>query len=549
MTEVAPARRTVADEVASWITQVAAGVAYLVAGAQIDPLVRACVAGGVRLVPLATEAGAAAAADAHARLTRGPGVCLTIAGPGFGNCVTTAAAAAADGSGLVVLTGDVPRPMAGRGGFQDAGSRAAGDAVIARAAFGASVPVASPARIGDALATATRRALAGRPTHCSLPFDVQLAPTPGQSTDTTAEEHLRPGDRRRGAIGAAGGVVAAELATAANPVVLVADRLGTAGTTAVGRLRRRGVRIATTVDAKCVVDETFGGVDVVDPAGDPVRSSRLLTPTTDLLLVLGGRVDERTLGAPPAAVARRVRLEHVVVEVPSGCACPRGRCTRVGDLDEWVVGVASSSDPRPGTGSGSGRPTSASPADVAVAALADRADPRTVVVVDAGDARSVVARSWRARTAPGVLSATATGPMGWSLGAVVGAAVATERPVLAVLGDGSLLSAAGELAAVARHAPDARLLVLDNGGYGSVRRRLPDAAASVTDLPDEVDLVRLARAAGLRAVGIDDPAEVAVLVGGSDEPQVVVLRDVPVPSNGDGALATWRGTPLSGLGR
>ena len=66
------------------------------------------------------EQGAVHAADGYARSTGRPGVVIVTSGPGATNTVTGIATAYMDSVPLVVITGQVPRPVIGTDAFQEA---------------------------------------------------------------------------------------------------------------------------------------------------------------------------------------------------------------------------------------------------------------------------------------------------------------------------------------------------------------------------------------------------------------------------------------------
>jgi acetolactate synthase I/II/III large subunit len=68
------------------------------------------------------EQGATHAADGYARSTGKPGVVLVTSGPGATNAVTGIATAHMDSIPLVVLTGQVPKPLIGNDAFQEVDS-------------------------------------------------------------------------------------------------------------------------------------------------------------------------------------------------------------------------------------------------------------------------------------------------------------------------------------------------------------------------------------------------------------------------------------------
>src|ERR1700760_666455 len=65
------------------------------------------------------EQGGSFAAGGYARATGRPGVCMATSGPGATNLVTGIADAFMDSIPLVVITGQVPQAMIGKGGFQE----------------------------------------------------------------------------------------------------------------------------------------------------------------------------------------------------------------------------------------------------------------------------------------------------------------------------------------------------------------------------------------------------------------------------------------------
>ncbi|MBK7215789.1 MAG: biosynthetic-type acetolactate synthase large subunit [Candidatus Promineofilum sp.] len=70
------------------------------------------------------EQGAAHMADGYARATGRVGVCMATSGPGATNLVTGLATAFMDSTPVVAITGQVPKTLLGRDGFQEADIRA-----------------------------------------------------------------------------------------------------------------------------------------------------------------------------------------------------------------------------------------------------------------------------------------------------------------------------------------------------------------------------------------------------------------------------------------
>jgi acetolactate synthase-1/2/3 large subunit len=92
-----------------------------------------------------------------------------------------------------------------------------------------------------------------------------------------------------------------------------------------------------------------------------------------------------------------------------------------------------------------------------------------------------------------------SGTLGFAWPAAIGASLAhPQRPVLAVVGDGGLHYGLGELATARQLEAAAKLLVIDDGGYGILREYQRDAFGETT----AVDLMQPDFAALAHAFGV-----------------------------------------------
>jgi acetolactate synthase I/II/III large subunit len=96
-------------------------VLFTLSGGHVFPLYDAAVKGGqpLRLVDVRHEQTAVFAAEATARLTRGPGLAVVTAGPGVTNSVSAVTTAWQNGVPLVLLAGRAPDYRWGAGGLQE----------------------------------------------------------------------------------------------------------------------------------------------------------------------------------------------------------------------------------------------------------------------------------------------------------------------------------------------------------------------------------------------------------------------------------------------
>jgi acetolactate synthase-1/2/3 large subunit len=106
---------------------------------------------GLRTIVAAFEGGAAYMADGYARASGGLGVCFGIGGPGVLNMTTALAAARADRTPVLAISGEVPRSWEGMGGFQDASGAAIDDIDVLKPITGVSLSISSRAVVSHHL--------------------------------------------------------------------------------------------------------------------------------------------------------------------------------------------------------------------------------------------------------------------------------------------------------------------------------------------------------------------------------------------------------------
>src|SRR3954469_22432091 len=149
----------------------AEGVRHLftLCGLHIAPIYAACVEEGISVVDTRHEQGAAHAADAYARLTRGIGVVAVTAGPGVTDALTGVANAFAAASPVLLLGGAAPTFNAGKGSLQEMEQV---DLFTRITKWSDRIP--SPDRVPTYLAKAFRTMLTGRPgpVFLEVPWDV-----------------------------------------------------------------------------------------------------------------------------------------------------------------------------------------------------------------------------------------------------------------------------------------------------------------------------------------------------------------------------------------
>jgi benzoylformate decarboxylase len=149
-----------------------------------------------------------------------------------------------------------------------------------------------------------------------------------------------------------------------------------------------------------------------------------------------------------------------------------------------------------------------------LAALAERLPPEAMVVEEAPVDRPELHERLLARRPLGFLSA-AMGGLGFALGGATGLRMAQpERPVVAVVGDGSSLYGIHTLWSAAHYGVGVLFVILSNGGY-AIMDRLAERAGGDAPWPQfaDVDVAGLARAFGCESRRIDRHEDLLAALG------------------------------------
>jgi benzoylformate decarboxylase len=109
--------------------------------------------------------------------------------------------------------------------------------------------------------------------------------------------------------------------------------------------------------------------------------------------------------------------------------------------------------------------------------------------------------------------ALASGGIGWGVPASVGVSLANpDRSVVCVSGDGSAMYSIQSLWTAANHKLPLNVVICNNGGYRIIKQRLlafhgDDHYVGMDFVDPPVDFIGMAKALGLEAIRITDPAE------------------------------------------
>jgi benzoylformate decarboxylase len=146
-------------------------------------------------------------------------------------------------------------------------------------------------------------------------------------------------------------------------------------------------------------------------------------------------------------------------------------------------------------------------------ALAEHLPPEAIVFEETPSSRPELHRRLPIRRSLGFVSA-AMGGLGFALPAAIGARMASpDRPVTAVLGDGSSLYAIQGLWSAVEYSVGVLFIVLVNGRY-AIMDRLAELAGSSPAWPafENVEVASIARGFGCEAAAVETPAQLHALL-------------------------------------
>jgi benzoylformate decarboxylase len=492
--------------------------------------------GDLHFVLALHEASVVGMATGWAIGTGAPALAVLHTTAGLGNAVGALATARENRAPLVVLVGQQDRRHLARAPFLTGRlAGIAGDYPVA-----VEQPV-RPQDVPGALERARHEAVAGRgPALVVVPMDDWLAPADDRPEPAAPARVLRTPAADAGDIAALAGLVAEARAPA-----LVA------GAGADDPVAWEGL-VALAERLGCPVWQEPFGARAGFPQDHPRFAGHLPAARRRLRAALGGHdlvlavgaaafrqypYDEGPLVEPGTRVAvvtddpaeaHRSAAELVVLAAPAAVCAPLAAAVPARD----GAAPAPPDRPSPPAPPAAGEPLRAGHL---LAALAERLPEDAVLVEEAPSNRPELHARVPARRPLGFLSA-AMGGLGFALPGAIGLRMARpDRPVVAVVGDGSSLYAVQALWSAAHYGVGVLLVILANGGY-AVMDRLAEREGAPGPWPGlaGIDIAGMARSLGCPARRVerhDDLVAVLddVVPGLRDRAEPLVLEVAVAP--------------------
>lgn len=506
----------VAEAIADLLVESGVRRAYTVPGESFLPLLEAFERHPkIQVVSTRHEGGAAFMADADGKLSGAPAVVMATRGVGAANLAIGLHTSRQDSTPVLALLGQVETEYLGFEAFQEVDLPKFLSEV---SVWGATVHRSD--RAAHTVARGLARATTGRrgPAVIAFPADVlegkclPQSPLVGQ-----VRGGVHPDDVAQ---------LVSMLGTAHRPVVIAGPGNDFETLRDFATRFKTGVYVAFRRQDQFPNDDEhyLGHLSL----GTPEASLEALK-AADLVIVLGSRLDETTTQGY-SILQNSVPVVHVHVDSGSlgvHQSVVLAIASNPGDVCRQVLAAVSGSGSKPETKSSPSSTwwqeghqryrdlAAAAAAPVAgrgvhpgqaIAAVQAAAPPHTIVVNDAGNFSVYLHRQW-VFTEPFTQAAPISGAMGYAVPGGVGAALARpSNTILAVAGDGGFLMTASELETAARLGLNLKVLVLQNGLYGTIamHQAASGRTVSASDI-SSVDIAGLGRALGVHALECSDP--------------------------------------------
>jgi acetolactate synthase-1/2/3 large subunit len=482
----------VADYIADFVAKLGVGHVFLLPGGGAMHLNDAVGKNPhLEVVPCHHEQAAAIAAEAYGRIQQNIGVAMVTTGPGATNAITPVAGAWIESVPLLVLSGQVKCADRLEGTpLRQKGVQEVDIVSLVRPITKYAVTVAQSQDIRRELEQAVYLARSGRagPVWIDVPLDIQGAPI-----DPDALEGWVPTEPSPASIPDAAKLaqIRTLLENAERPLVLAGHGVRLSGAAAEFRqwVEAMGIPVVTTWNAMDLLPYDHP-LYVGRPGVVALRAPNFAVQNADLLIAIGSRLDNILTAYAPRDFARHARkvivdvdvheIDKLDMDIDVALVCGadtfiRGMAATLSstrfERPQWLARCA---DWKARYGVNDGKPFERLEriSHFEFADALSHAIPENTLVStgSSGLAVEVFYTVFRNRPGQRVFLTSGLGAMGYGLPAAIGACLANgRRPMVAVESDGSLQLNLQELATLRSLKLPICLIVMNNGGYASIR--------------------------------------------------------------------------------
>lgn len=454
------------------------------------------------------EQAALHAADGYARVSGEVGVAFVTSGPGFTNAVTGLATAYADSIPLVLISGQVGLPLIGTDAFQEI------DAVgISRPCVKHNFLVKSIEELPLILKQAFYIARSGRPgpVHVDIPKDVTAAIGDFEYPSEIKMKTYKPTTKGH----------PNQIKKACEAIMASKKPIAYIGGGAVSSGASDEIR-EFIQKTQIPAVETLMALGVLTPV-NPLNlamvgmhgsyAANMALSEADLIICLGARFDDRVTGKL-SEFAKNAKIIHIDIDPSSIGKIVKVDYPIVGDLNNVMIELNEKINLN-GDEFSAWRdqieiykklhPLNYKDSDEVlkpqwvIEKMGEILPKESIITTDVGQHQMWVAQFFPFNRPRQLLTSGGLGTMGYGLPAAMGAAWASDAPVIAVSGDGGFLMNIQELMTLVANKKRVINIILNNNFLGMVRQWQTffyDERYSNTDLSIQPDFVKICEGFG-----------------------------------------------------
>ncbi len=494
------------------------------------------------------EQGAVHAADGYARATGKIGVVIATSGPGAANLITGIATANMDSVPLVCITGQVASHAIGKDSFQEVD------------VCGITAPITKHnylvkdvAELPRVVKEAFYIARTGRPAPVCIDIAANVFNTE-IDYEYPAEINLRGyTDKNIGDENSIDAVIQA-VENSARPMIFIGGGVVISETANVLR------EILNKLDCPCTT--TLMGLGCIEPERNGYLGfagmhgsygANMAIQNCDLLICIGMRFSDRVTGRV-ADFAPNAKIVHFEIDAAEVNKNVQVDYKVLGDLkwslpifrdklnaskinfaekfDAWKNQAVEVGNEHPFSYKTNGDVIKPG---ALITKISDLCDENTIAVTDVGQHQMWAAQFFKAKAPRQFLTSGGLGTMGFGLPAAMGAKLACpNKKVVLFTGDGSIMMNIQELATIADHDIDVKIVIVHNfilGMVGQWQRLFYSHHYSASELNLKRDFIKIAEAMGVRGYRLTKAEELETKLPEILNSSGAAVIDVYVPQD------------------
>ena len=476
------------DYVASRLEEYAKHV-FCVSGGGCIHLVDSIAKKDIELVANLHEQGSSICAESYGQYTQKLGVCLVTTGPGATNAVTGVASAWLDSVPMLIITGQVQnKDRVGDRGVRQIGFQEINSTKIYESITKYSATVDDPKDIKLHLDKCIKEATTGRkgPVHLDIPLDIQAAEIKLQDLKCDKQQFLFNENSWLPSLGK----FLTSLEKAERPIVLVGNGVRSSGAYSefLEFIKKTNIPVLTTWKALDFLEEDHPQY-VGRPGGVGQRGANFNQQNSDLIIVLGARLDHGQLAYQPQYFAREAK--KCIVDID------KNEINKLGinidypfDVDaksflfhlnkqltekhtapkEWLSFCKNLYNKYPVV-QREHLEKSGSISNYAFIEYLSELLPENSLLVpgSSGACSEVTMQAFKCKKGTRVYNSQGLGSMGFAVPAAIAGCMASGKETITIEGDGGFVMNTQELELVKRYNLPIKFFILNNNGYGSIR--------------------------------------------------------------------------------